>query len=204
MRRRFLHRTLHAGAALAIGCGSARGDGTDPDEAIVCKDPLAGGELVRTVRFADEDEVTYDQRWQKGWDGGLTADLSALTPNKLLMSNQQFFIRTTAPEHLLPAVQWRIRVHGLVQSDRLLSLEDLQPLVAPRGSFVLECSGNRGVGFGLMSAASWDGILIKDLLRMVSPTPAATRLLVSGFDEPAVPSKRAPQLISTSQLLFPG
>ena len=31
-RRRFLHRTLHAGAALAIGYGVARGDDTDPDD----------------------------------------------------------------------------------------------------------------------------------------------------------------------------
>jgi len=40
-----------------------------------------------------------------------------------------------------------------------------------------------------MSAASWDGVLIEELLKMVSPKPDATRLLVSGVDEPAVSSK---------------
>ena len=190
-RRGFLHRALHAGAALAIGCGPARGDGMDPDDDAVCKDPLASGELVRTLRFADENQVEYDQRWQRGWDGGLTADLSALTPDNLLMPNERFFIRTTAPDHLDPAGSWSIRVRGLVEDDMTLSMEDLEPLVGPRGSFVLECSGNRGSGFGLMSAASWEGILIKDLLKMVSPTPAATRLLVSGFDEPSVPSSHS-------------
>ena len=193
-RRQFLYKTLHAGAVLAIGCAPAWSKGTDLDhglDAAACKNPFAGGEFVRALRFADEDQVIYNQRWQKGWDGGLTADLSALTPDDLLMSNQHFFIRTTAPEHLLPAAQWRIRVHGLVQSDSLLSLEDLQPLVAPRGSFVLECSGNRGAGFGLMSAASWEGVLLEDLLESLLPAPQATRLLVSGFDEPAVPSKNS-------------
>ena len=190
-RRRFLHRTLHAGAALAIGYGAARGDGTDPDDTIVCKDPLAGGELVRTLRFADEDQVRYDERWQKGWDGGLTADLSALTPENLLMPNERFFIRTTAPDRLDQAGPWRIRVHGLVEVDMTLSMEDLEPLVGSQGSFVLECSGNQGAGFGLMSAASWDGVLIEDILKMVSPTPVATRLLVSGFDEPTVPSENS-------------
>lgn len=183
-RRRFLQRTLHAGAALAtIGCGTARGDDTD-----VCEDPLSGGELVRTLRFEDEDQVDYDERWQRGWDGGLTADLSALTPENLLMPNERFFIRTTAPANLGRDRSWSIRVHGLVEADMALSMEDLVPLVRPRGSFVLECSGNQGAGFGLMSAAGWEGILIEDLLKIVSPTPEATRLLVSGIDEPSVPS----------------
>ena len=190
-RRRFLHRALHAGAVLAIGCGPARGDGTDSDAIVVCKDPLAGGELVRILRFEDENQVNYNERWRQGWNGGLNADLSALTPEHLLMSNERFFIRTTAPDDLDPAIPWSIRIRGLVDADMTLSMEDLEPLVGPRGSFVLECSGNRGSGFGLMSAASWDGILIEDLLKMLSPTPEATRLLVSGVDEPAFPSKHA-------------
>ena len=100
-RRRFLQRTLHASAAMAtISCGSVRGEGRDHGvnmdaaDTILCKDPLAGGEFVRTLRFKDELQVNYNQRWQQGWDGGLTADLSALTPSNLLMTSQQFFIRT--------------------------------------------------------------------------------------------------------------
>ena len=198
-RRRLLHRTLHASAALAaISCGLVRAAGSDGDHPVVmdaadklCEDALTGSEFMRTLHFADEDQVIYNQRWQQGWDGGLTADLSALTTDNLLMSNQHFFIRTTAPEHLPPAEQWRIRVHGLGQPNRLFPLQDLQPLVAPRGSLVLECSGNRGGGFGLMSAASWEGVLIKDLLELLPPTPQASRLLVSGFDQPSVPSKNS-------------
>ena len=191
-RRRFLQRTLQASAAFAtIGLKRARGDGSDLGNNAVCKDPLAGGELVRTLRFEDENHVIYDERWQQGWNGGLNADLSALAPENLLMSNEDFFIRTTAPDDLYLAEPWSIRVRGLVDADMTLSMEDLAPLVGPRGSFVLECSGNRGSGFGLMSAASWDGILISDLLKMLSPTPEATRLLVSGFDEPEIPSTHA-------------
>ena len=175
-RRRFLQSTLHASAALAaIGLEQARGDGLDLGNTPGGKDLLAGGELVRTLRFADEDQVRYDERWQKGWDGGLTADLSALTPENLLMPNERFFIRTTAPDRLDQAGPWRIRVHGLVEVDMTLSMEDLEPLVGSQGSFVLECSGNQGAGFGLMGAASWDGVLIEDILKMVSPTPVASR-----------------------------
>ncbi len=208
-RRRFLQRTLHTSAALAtIGLQRAQGDDSDLGNAAVCKDPLAGGELVRILRFEDENQVVYNERWQQGWNGGLNADLSVLTPDNLLMPNERFFIRTIAPDGLNPALPWSIRVHGLVEADMTLSMEDLTPFVRPQGSFVLECSGNRGAGFGLMSAASWEGILIKDLLKMVSPTADATRLLVSGFDEPAVFSKHSIQgaswIFSFDQLVNAG
>ena len=207
-RRRFLHRALRASAALAVGCGPARGDGSDSDDIVESEDSLAGGELVRILRFEDENQVIYNERWQQGWNGGLNADLSALTPENLLMPNEHFFIRTTAPDDLELAGPWSIRVRGLVDADITLTMEDLTPFVGPQGSFVLECAGNGGSGFGLMSAASWDGILIKDLLKMLSPTTDATRLLVSGFDEPAVSSTYATRgaswIFSFDQLLEAG
>jgi len=190
-RRRFLHRALRASAALAVGCGPARGDSSDSDDIVESEDSLTGGELVRILRFEDENDVVYNERWQKGWNGGLNADLSALTRENLLMPNERFFIRTTAPDDLDLTGPWSIRVRGLVGADMTLSMEDLTPFVGPQGPFVLECAGNGGSGFGLMSAASWDGILIDDLLKMLSPTADATRLLVSGFDEPDVSSTHA-------------
>ncbi len=190
-RRRFLQRTIQAGTALAIGCGTARGDGTDTGDTLACEDALAGGELVRILRFDDENLVRYEERQQQGWDGLLRADLSALTPYKLFMSNERFFIRTLAPDRLDPDKPWSIRIHGLVEGDMILPMEELESLTRSQGSFVLECSGNVGYGFGLMSAASWDGVLIEDILKMVSPRPDATQLLISGFDEHSIPSKNS-------------
>ena len=207
-RRRFLHRAFGAGAALAIGHGPARGDGSESDDIVDSEDSLAGGELVRILRFEDERQVVYNEQWEQVAGGGLVADLSTLTPENLLMSNERFFIRTTAPDDLDLVEPWSIRVRGLVDADITLTMEDLTPFVRPQGSFVLECSGNRGSGFGLMSAASWDGILINDLLKMLSPTSDATRLLVSGVDEPAVSSSHsnrgASWIFSFEQLLEAG
>ncbi len=84
-RRRFLHRALRASAALAIGCGSARGDGSDSDDIVESENSLAGGELVRILRFEDENQVFYNERGQYVSGGGLLTDLSALTPENLLM-----------------------------------------------------------------------------------------------------------------------
>jgi DMSO/TMAO reductase YedYZ molybdopterin-dependent catalytic subunit len=199
-RRRFLHRALRAGAALTIGCGPARGDGSDSDDILESEDLLAGGELVRILRFEDENQVVYNEQGQYVSGGGLVADLSALTPENILMSNERFFIRTTAPNDLDPAGPWSIRVRGLVDADMTLTMEDLTPFVRPQGSFVLECSGNRASGFGLMSAAGWDGILIKDLLKMLSPTSDATRLLVSSTHA----TRGASWIFSFDQLLDEG
>jgi len=59
-----------------------------------------------------------------------------------------------------------------------------------------------------MSAASWEGVLIKDLLKLLRPTAQATRLLVAGFDLPAVPSKEsnrgASWIFSMQQLVEAG
>ena len=190
-RRRFLQRTIQAGTALAIGGGTARGDGTDTGDTLACEDAIAGGELVRILRFDDENLVRYEERQQQGWDGLLRADLSTLTPDKLFMSNERFFIRTLAPDRLDPDKPWSIRIHGLVEGDMILPMEELESLTRSQGSFVLECSGNVGYGFGLMSAASWDGVLIEDILKMVSPRPDATQLLISGFDEHSIPSNNS-------------
>ena len=85
-RRRFLQRTLHASAALAtIGLERARGDGSNLGNTAVCKDLLAGGELVGTLRFEDENDIIYDERWQHVSGGGLvdtdmTLTMEDLTP----------------------------------------------------------------------------------------------------------------------------
>ncbi len=161
---------------------------------LTCDDALLDGKLIRTLRFDDEKRRRYHQRFQQGRDGRLYADLSLITTNQLLMSNQHFFIRTMAPDGLEQRQPWQLHIHGSVAQTKKLSMAQLLPLAKPQGALVLECSGNLGDGFALMSAASWRGILIEDLLKLVSPGANATQMLVSGFD----------QHDSTSQYSTPG
>ena len=85
-RRRFLQRTIQAGTVLAIGCGTARGDGTDTGDSLACEDALAGGERVRILRFDDEYLVRYEERHHQELTRLLRADLAALTLDELFMS----------------------------------------------------------------------------------------------------------------------
>lgn len=186
-RRGLLRSTAVASTALAMGWESVLGEAT-----LVCDQALSGGKLIRTLRFEDEKRTRYHQRSQQGWDGRLYADLSLITADKPLMSNQQFFIRTMAPDGLKQRQPWQLHIGGLLDplaQSKKLSMAQLLPLAKPQGALVLECSGNWGEGFALMSAASWRGILIEDLIQLVSPNANATQLLVSGFDRHASASR---------------
>lgn len=163
--------------------GQAQGGGS-------CEgDPFAGGELRSVLGFIDDGDIELGVPFNVGWDGRLFTDLSTLGPDTLLTSNELFYIRTRYPDQLDPDAPWRIAVDGHVDGPAELALEELLPLVGPRGVHLMECSGNARAGsFGLLSAASWDGIRIGDILGLLDIRREATRVLVSGFDGHSVPS----------------
>jgi len=193
-RREFL-----ASAAAAGGFLLACGDDADPTDGvgaggggIGCEapDPFAGGERLAVLGFVDDGDIDLGVPFNVGWDGRLYTDLSTLTPETLVTPNEQFYIRTRYPDLLDPSAPWRVAVSGLVDGPTELALGDLLPLAGPRGVHLMECSGNgRGGSFGLLSAASWGGVRMADVLGMIAVRPEATRVLVSGFDGHSVPSE---------------
>ncbi|MEM9193107.1 MAG: molybdopterin-dependent oxidoreductase [Myxococcota bacterium] len=212
-RRRFIHCSLcssMAGASIAstlAGCSDdeplgmpspdASPDAGGPDSAAdatpdatgpECTDPFANGTMLGAVPFINED-IPLNQRLGQGWDGRLYTDLSNLDGTNFVVNNDEFYIRTFYPDRLVPPADWTIQVGGLVDGPASIRLADLLPQVVDQGVHVLECSGNgpRG-GFGLMSSAQWAGIPIMDVLDRIQIQPAATRVLISGFDDHSVPS----------------
>src|SRR5262249_51665598 len=124
-----------------------------------------------------------------GLDGRLALDLSSLTPQTLITPNDQFYIRTRRPDQLDPRARWKLTIQGLVRTPRVLTLDDLLPMVQPQGTHLMECAGNpRTLHFGLISAASWAGIPLAKLLQRVDPRPGAAAVLISGFDGHSEPS----------------
>jgi DMSO/TMAO reductase YedYZ molybdopterin-dependent catalytic subunit len=186
-----------AGTGIAIGCtsdpdesdgaGGQGGSGQGGGEPGGCDDAFAGGEYLGDVDFLDGG-VPFHEKVDEGWDARLYFDLTTLSRDKLTATNDEFYIRTELPDLLDTAAPWEIQVHGLAQ-EATLTLDDILPLVKPQGAHVLECSGNGdGGAFGLMSAAEWAGAPIEAVLDVLSIDAAATRVLISGFDEHSVPS----------------
>ena len=121
-----------------------------------------------------------------GLDARRHADLTALTPATLITPNEHFFVRTRCSDRIDFAQPWKIAVRGLVERPVEIALDELQPLVRPMGPVLLECAGNQRRPFGLMSAAQWSGIPLTEVLERLSIKAAATRVLISGFDEYSV------------------
>lgn len=162
----------------------AAADAAPPAE---CADPFAGGDLLDLVDF-DGEPRPFHEKVNAGWDGRLYTDLREITPETTVIANDRFFIRTFYPDSLRPEDPWTLRIRGLVRTPLDIPLDELAHLVRPMGVHVLECSGNGGPHFGLLSAAAWDGIPLSEVLAMADVDPAATAVLVSGVDDHTPPS----------------
>lgn len=151
-----------------------------------CVDAFTGGRLLGTVPLQGRNarRIPVDTRLGLGLDARQFTDLATLTPDRLTTPIEEFFVRTSYPDRLVPPEPWTIAVSGLVDRPVDVSLGDLEPLVRPMGAHLLECAGNADPGtFGLMSVGTWDGIPIARVLDRVRPLARATRLRIAGADE---------------------
>lgn len=144
----------------------------------------ADGEYLGNLTWLEKRTRPLDELYGSGLDGRLYKDLSKLTPETLVTSNDGFYVRTRASALLDATSPWTITVRGLVKEPVTLRLPDLKAHVVPQGTHLMECSGNGpGGAHGLLSAARWSGIPFGEVLKKVSIQPQATRALVSGFDQ---------------------
>ena len=161
----------------------------------LCTNGFVGGTFLRNVPFDGEGPTVLDVPIGAGLDGRLYDDLASLAPDTRTTPTSRFFIRTRYPDRLDPLAPWRVRLGGLVEpgSEVTLAIEDLAPLIAPRGVHLLECSGNGAFAlFGMLSTAEWDGVPLLALLDAnTKRSSSATRVLVSGFDDHSQPSARS-------------
>ena len=148
-----------------------------------------GGRKIGQIGFIGERRVAVSKITGEGLNGRLAYDLAEITPESLRTSNDEHFIRTRIPDGLDYSKRdpWIIRIGGLVKKSIDLTLEELERETKEKGTFVMECSGNSsGRAFGLLSAASWSGAAVTDLLDRVAVDSKATQVLISGFDQHSI------------------
>ena len=169
-RRRFLHHSI---ALLAAGSLPQWAQGQDRPSPF---------RLLDVLPFLDEGRNYIDVLYGQGLEGRLAFDISTLTKRRLITPQDKFFIRTRYPEQLSPDRPWSLSIDGMVEKPMTLDLGTL-PSAVPLGTHLLECSGStRNSSFGLMSAATWDGIPLASLIDGWKVDPRATHALVSGVD----------------------
>jgi DMSO/TMAO reductase YedYZ molybdopterin-dependent catalytic subunit len=176
-RRHFAKIVAGAGAAIAMDRWL---------EALTVQ-PISGGRLVRTMplgRFDGRPAPPLNTLLGTSLDARQFADLSRVDRDHPLTPSDQFYIRTAHPPALPPADKWRIQVGGLVPQERSIDLASLQTESRAMGAHVMECSGNVDpANFGLLSAATWDGVPVSELLDRLGRPAGAQRVQITGFDD---------------------
>ena len=117
---------------------------------------------------------------------------SFLTPTK------SFFVRShfgPPAQELLTESRWKLRIGGMVDQPRELSLSDLRRMKPVTLTAVIQCSGNGrkfyepkvpGVQWarGAVGNAEWTGVRLRDLLEQVGVRGDAQHVQFQGADRP--------------------
>jgi DMSO/TMAO reductase YedYZ molybdopterin-dependent catalytic subunit len=182
---RFDRRDLLRGSFLAGGVWLAGFDKVRshwPAEWQSTKTALSG-KMVGVVDFAGEARVPMGEAFGAELDGRLYTDLSTLSIENPVTANEHFYIRTRASRLLDNTKPWAIQLSGLIEKPFAISVQDLKRMSSPMGLHLMECAGNtRNAQFGMISAASWTGATLADVLARATAKPEASRVLISGFD----------------------
>lgn len=131
------------------------------------------------------------------------------TPKEILFNRLHFphegdasWYATTSPPSAKIVKNWTIRVDGLVQRPRTVTIAELQALPQEKRVSVLQCAGNgrafyaakQKVGGGQwhnggMGNVEWEGVPLRAFLDGLKTAPArsATWLTAEGWDQPATP-----------------
>jgi DMSO/TMAO reductase YedYZ molybdopterin-dependent catalytic subunit len=113
--------------------------------------------------------------------------------------NDRFFVRwhwAVIPTSIDVAA-FRLRVHGLVDSELSLSLEEILAMPRVELAAVNQCSGNSRSLFqppvaggqwrnGAMGNAKWVGVRLRDVLDRAGVKPGAVAVRFNGLDQPVV------------------
>ena len=145
--------------------------------------PYADARFVGIVHFERGRRARpMEEHYGEGRSGRYRQDLERLTKETLISPNERFYIRSYCPDSIDFSRPWKIPVTGEVREPVEIGLSDILSRAEPMGVHLLECSGN-GSSFGLLSAATWTGVPLLQLLEEKKVEGLTSRILVSGHDD---------------------
>ena len=143
------------------------------------------------ARFGKQDALVVHQQEPFNAETDRESLLSSVT------ATDAFYVRGHGPVPQIDAVQWRLRVDGLVERPLSLSLETLQEAFVERTlTATLQCAGNRREGLiavrdipgeapwgpGATGTATWTGVALADVLALAGPLREAAHVGFEGAD----------------------
>lgn len=198
-RREMLAGTAAALGATALGATNANADATSAvqaatDAVTVPADPSKLQGLPTSPLGARSPFVKPVRGPQTGMTVG-----SSLTPLQDLTGPitpaDLHFERHHAGIPVIDPAKHRLMIHGLVDREVVLTLEDIKRLPQVTRTYFIECSGNGRNAFrepkpdmtaqkvaGMISTSEWTGVPLSTLFREVGAKPEASWFLAEGGD----------------------
>ena len=90
-------------------------------------------------------------------------------------------IDTALAPPVIDPQEWSLRIHGMVEREMTLTMDDLLDLPLDEHHVTLTCVSNP-VGGDLVGNATWLGYPVRELLRQAKPHPNADMVLSHSFD----------------------
>ncbi|TGD38740.1 molybdopterin-dependent oxidoreductase [Brevibacterium aurantiacum] len=107
-------------------------------------------------------------------------DVKGLTP--FVTDPQDFYrIDTALAPPVIDPEEWSLRIHGMVESEVTLTMDDLLDLPLDEHHLTLTCVSNP-VGGDLVGNATWLGYPVRELLRRANPNKDADMVLSHSID----------------------
>ena len=156
-------------------------------------------------RFGKRDDLVVHQREPFNAETCLKSLTDPVTPT------DAFYVRGHGAVPEIDPEVWRLRVHGMVETELSLSLETLREAFRERTvTATLQCAGNRRAGLvairdipgeapwgpGATGTATWTGVALGDVLALAGPLEDATDVGFEGADQ--CPEAKPTQLFGGS------
>lgn len=192
-RRRFLKMAGYTGAGLLSGLASPLALAAGKDETLEL--PFGNGVRKLEAFPGKRPLIVLTNRPPQ-----LETPFSVFNEG-LITPNDAFFVRYhwSGIPTSVDAATFRLKIHGSVEKNLELSLDDLKKLPVKEVTAVHQCSGNsRGffepringgqLGHGAMGNAKWKGVALKDVLAQAGVAAGARQVAFNGLDHPPVPN----------------
>lgn len=160
-RRRFIRLAIGTSAAAAVAGATGRS-------------------LLTRVPDVPEIEIAAPRSAAPSVVGANSFAIEGITP--IIIPNDEFYRIDTAL--LVPSIDetdWSLRVHGLVDSEVVLSFDDLLAMDIVEDYVTIACVSNQ-VGGELIGNALWSGVRLTDVLDMAGVLPEASQLVGRSID----------------------
>jgi DMSO/TMAO reductase YedYZ molybdopterin-dependent catalytic subunit len=110
------------------------------------------------------------------------ADYASIGTPRFLTSNADFYrIDTALTLPRLRAQDWRLRIHGLVDRELVLTYDDIRSRPLVERTITMTCVSNE-IGGSYISTANFVGVPLRDLLIQAGVKPGADQLFSTSVD----------------------